>query len=70
MTKYQLARKIEEHHLYQPRAEGVYSKRYRYYSSFREVELLMRLKKAELQDLYDNAYSEDGRELSAHEINW
>lgn len=70
MTKRQLAEDIESHHLYTPRADGVYSKNYYRYSSSKEISLLLRLTKAELQDMHDMLYSDDGREFTAHEIGW
>lgn len=68
MKKYDLACAIEAHHLYQPILCN--SKRYYHYNEGAEIRELMKRTKAELTDLYDLLYGYDGRELSAHEINY
>lgn len=70
MTKKQLAKAIENHHLYQPIYSGdkVYSKNYYLYNPDKEIAGLMKKSKQELQDFYDSGYAPDGRELQAHEM--
>lgn len=69
MNKRDYAEAIESHHLYDPKMEGVYSKRYYRYDSEWEVRYLLRnYKKSELAEIYRELYSGDGRELTRHEI--